>query len=61
VGAKSFAARTNLSWGRMLAERGSPGDAEKARALVTRAHTAAMANGYGTVERRATAALQNLG
>jgi class 3 adenylate cyclase/tetratricopeptide (TPR) repeat protein len=55
--AKFFAARTHLLWGRMLAERAHPGDTEKARELLTMAHTAAVANGYGAVERRAAAAL----
>ena len=58
--AKFFAARTNLSWGKMLAERGAPGDAEKARELLTKAQTAAEARGYSNVERRAARALQDL-
>jgi tetratricopeptide (TPR) repeat protein len=61
VGAKFFAARTALSWGRMLAERRALGDADKARDLFTRAHAAAAAHGYRNVERRAAAALQGLG
>ena len=60
VGAKFFAARTDLSWGRMLAEHSAAGNTEKAREFLTEAHTAAMANGYGTVERRVAAALQGL-
>jgi len=60
VGAKFFAARTDLYWGRMLAERRAAGDADKARDLLTKAHTAAAAHGYGNVERRAVAALQLL-
>ena len=60
VGAKFFAARTDFLWGRMLAERRAPGDIEKARDLLTKAHTTAVTNGYGTVERRAAAALQLL-
>jgi class 3 adenylate cyclase/tetratricopeptide (TPR) repeat protein len=58
--AKFFAARTNLSWGKMLAERRAPGDIEKARNLLTNAHTAAAAHGYARVERRAAEALQHL-
>ena len=58
--AKFFAARTNLLWGRMFAERVGPGDIEKAQDLLTKAHTAAVANGYGTVERRAATALRDL-
>jgi class 3 adenylate cyclase len=61
VGAKFFAARTDLLWGRMLAERNAPGDPEKARDLLTKAQTAAAVHGYGNVERRAAAALQGLG
>ena len=58
--AKFFAARTNLSWGRMLAERGAPGDIETARELLTNARTAAAARGYANVERRVAEALQDL-
>ena len=57
--AKFFAARTNLLWGRMLAKRQAPGDAKKARQLLVKAHEAAVVNGYGNVERRAVAALQD--
>jgi class 3 adenylate cyclase len=60
VGAGFFAARTNLLWGRMLAERNTPGDLDNARGRFTKAHTVAEANGYGVVERRAAAALQAL-
>lgn len=42
------------------AERGDPGDIEKARDLLTKAHTVAMTNEYGYIERRAVAALQLL-
>ena len=58
--AKFFAARTNLSWGTMLAERNAPGDNERARDLLTKAHTAAAAHGYANIERRAAEALQHL-
>jgi class 3 adenylate cyclase/tetratricopeptide (TPR) repeat protein len=61
AGAKFFAARTDLLWGRMLAERQAPYDSERARVLLTKAHAAAETNGYGSVERRAAAALQGLG
>ena len=60
VGAKFFAARTDLLWGKMLAERRAPGDTEKARELLTKAHTVAAAHGYGNVQRRAAAARQLL-
>jgi class 3 adenylate cyclase/tetratricopeptide (TPR) repeat protein len=58
--AKFFAARTHLSWGKMLAERNAPGDAERARELLIKAQTAAAAHGYAKVERRAAEALQHL-
>jgi tetratricopeptide (TPR) repeat protein len=60
AGARYFAARTDLSWGRMLAERHAPDDGEQARSLLTRARQAALSDGYGNVERRATQALQML-
>ena len=60
VGAKWFAARTELSWGRMLAERRGPGDAENARNLLNKAHSAAATHGYRTVERRALSTLRSL-
>jgi class 3 adenylate cyclase len=55
-----FAARTDLLWGRLLATRKEPGDTGRARELFMKAHTVAKVNGYGTVERRTTAALQGL-
>ena len=60
AGAKFFAARIDLSWGRMLAERNVPDDTEEARRLLTQAHTAGVSNRYATVQRRAAAALQAL-
>jgi hypothetical protein len=60
MGAKFDAARANLLWGNMLAERNAPGDVEKARDLLTKAHTAAATHGYANVERRAAEALQDL-
>jgi class 3 adenylate cyclase len=53
-------ARTNLSWGRMLTHRNAPGDAERARDLLSLAHRAATENGFGNVERSANEALQSL-
>ncbi len=44
----------------MLAERPTASDGEKARERLIEAYTAAAANGYWTVQRRATAALQRL-
>jgi class 3 adenylate cyclase len=58
--AKFFGARTDLWWGKMLAERRGPGDVERARDLLTTAHDVAAAHGYGNVERRAAAALELL-
>jgi len=60
AGAKFFAARTYLGWGQMLSKRNAPGDAETARDLLDKAHATAAEHGYGTVERRAAAALQDL-
>ena len=45
---------------KMLAERDAPGDIERARDLLTKAHAAAAAHGYANVERRAAEALQHL-
>ena len=60
VDAEFFGACTGLSWGTMLLERGRPGDAEKARELLTQASATAAAHGYGNVERRAAEALEHL-
>ncbi len=57
VGAKFFAARTDLSLGKLFVARGAPDDVQRARELIARAHTAAAALGYGAVERRAAEAL----
>jgi class 3 adenylate cyclase/tetratricopeptide (TPR) repeat protein len=58
--AKFFAARTSLSWGKMLAERNAPGDIEKARDLLSQANASSASNGYANVERRAAVALHGL-
>ena len=60
MGAAFFAARTDLQWGRMLAERDAPGDREMARRRLMRAHTAADAHRYGSVQRHAAAAVRDL-
>jgi hypothetical protein len=60
IGAKFFAARTDLKWGELLVERQAPGDTEKARQLLAMAHRSAATHGYGTVERRSAAAIQDL-
>jgi hypothetical protein len=57
-GAKFFAARTDLLWGKMLAERQAAGDIEASRDLLIKAHAVAAANGYRNIERRAATALQ---
>jgi hypothetical protein len=61
AGARHFAARTDLAYGRMLLERHHPGDSEKARSLLATAHSVARANGYRSVEGRAATALERLG
>ena len=58
--AKYFSARTSLLWGRMLAERVGPGDIQRARDLLSKAHASAATNGYGTVERRALHLLDSI-
>ena len=60
MGARYFAAQTDILWARMLTKRNAPGDIEKARTLLTKAHATGMANGYGNVERRAAEALRLL-
>ena len=60
-GGKFLGARTHLWWGRMLAERNGPGDTDKARELLVDSRDTAAANGYANVERRAAAALADLG
>ncbi len=61
VGAKYFAARTDLMWGRMLAERGTGDDVERAGALLGRALEVSERLGYRNVGKRAAAALDVLG
>ena len=60
IGAKFFLARTNLAWGRMLVERSAPGDLDRARDLLAKAHGAAVAHGYGAIEVRASDVLQQV-
>ena len=60
AGAKFFAANTNLAWARMLLERDAPGDDERARDLLTAAHTGAAAHGYSGIERHVAEALKHL-
>ena len=61
LGAKFFAARTDLWWGNVLARRDRPGDVDTARARLSKALRAARALGYADVDRRATEALEALG
>ena len=61
LGAKFFAARTDLWWGNVLAKRDRPGDADAATARLHKAQRAAGAHGYGNVDRRATEALKAMG
>jgi hypothetical protein len=58
--ANCFAAQTDLWWGRMLVERNSPGDIERARRPFSRAHASAVAHGYGGIEHDAAEALRHL-
>jgi len=44
----------------MLAERVGPGDIQRARDLLSKAHASAATNGYGTVERRALHLLDSI-
>ena len=60
MGARFFATRNALMWGKMLAERNGADDTEKARNLLIRAKAVAGANGYSALERRAAEALQLL-
>jgi class 3 adenylate cyclase len=60
MGAKFYAARTNLLWGTVLAERQTPGNPERAKELLTKAHGLATEHGYRTVERRAALTLRGL-
>ncbi len=60
IGAKFFAARTDLSWGRMLVERRAPGDLDRSRDLLAKAHGAAEAHGYRVIGRRAADTLQQV-
>lgn len=53
-------ASTKVLWGRMLSERGEPGDAERARAMLIEARDIASRRGYAAVERRAAAELATL-
>jgi hypothetical protein len=57
IGAKFFAARTDLLLGRMLATRGAPGDLNRAKEALVRARDAASTQGYANVQKLAEDAL----
>jgi len=59
MGAVFFRAQTELLWGRMLVQRGAPGDAEHARELLGRARDVAIERGYGALQIRAEAELSS--
>jgi class 3 adenylate cyclase len=61
MGAAVFLARTRLSWARMLARRGAPGDRRRAGTLASEALATARRLGAATVERRASTFLEQLG
>jgi tetratricopeptide (TPR) repeat protein len=61
MGARFWTTWTDTAWAKLLAARGGPGDAERARALLVEAHGVASASGYHIVERDAETALQRLG
>ena len=60
MGAKFFAARSDLWWGNVLTKRGRAGDADAATAHLTKAQRTARAQGYANVDRRATEALETV-
>ena len=60
IQASFFTALTNLSWGKMLQERGLRGDVDRAQDLVADALAAAAGNGYRRVERQAAGVLRAL-
>ena len=60
IGARFFGARTDLLWGRMLAERDGPDDRERGRRLLEKARSVAEAGGYEVVRRHAEAAISSL-
>jgi tetratricopeptide (TPR) repeat protein len=61
LGAKFFAARTDLWWGNLLAKRNRPGDAESAVTRLRKAQRVARVHGYANVAQRASEALDAVG
>lgn len=57
MGAPTYLARTRLEWGRLLLDRGEPGDVAQAQTMLRDALAAAMELGLLSVERDATALL----
>jgi hypothetical protein len=60
IGAKSFAARTKLWWGRMLLRSGKPSDVSRAYEMLSMAKEESSSNGYGATDREATDLLSEL-
>ena len=58
--ARFFGAQTDLLWGQMLAQRGPSIEEQRVREFLDRALSVVRAHGYGGVERRAVATLQQL-
>jgi len=48
-----FVAANQLAWGRMLVERGGPGDLDRGRSLLSEARNLAAERGYAMIEQRA--------
>jgi len=61
MGARFWTTWTDTAWAKLLAARGGPGDADRARVLLAEAHATASVSGYGIVARDAEAALRGLG
>ncbi|MGH8973221.1 MAG: ATP-binding protein [Acidimicrobiia bacterium] len=58
IGAPAWLARTHLDWGRLLVQRGGPGDTDRPRRLLNQALATALDLGLCTVERRARSLLE---
>ncbi|HXW35519.1 MAG TPA: AAA family ATPase, partial [Acidimicrobiales bacterium] len=59
-GMRYVAARTQLAFGKMLVNRRSPGDLDRARVFLENAHAASVSNAYYGVERSSDEAIANL-
>jgi tetratricopeptide (TPR) repeat protein len=60
AGAKFFAARNDLSLGKLLAKRQAPGDLQRARECLSSSQATAIHLGYSAVAQRAAEALHSL-